>query len=99
MGYLDDGEVKYAIKIPFALSILAHSNPTAEVIGLDQFPEDETPPLYIHYLFDMMVTIGMSMVVLSGLYWLGKSLKWTFVNSRWYPLAYCFRWTSVHSRD
>ena len=83
-GILDDGEVKYAIKIPYALSILAHSNPTAEVIGLDQFPEDETPPLYIHYLFDIMVTIGMSMVVLSGLYWLGIKLKWTFVNSRWY---------------
>lgn len=83
-GVLDDGEVKYAIKIPFALSILAHSNPTAEVIGLDQFPEDETPPLYIHYLFDIMVTIGMSMVVLSGLYWLGTKLKWKFVNSRWY---------------
>ena len=49
IGVLDDGEVKYAIKIPFALSILAHSNPTAEVIGLDQFPEDEIPPL-IHPL-------------------------------------------------
>ena len=83
-GILDDGEVKYAIEIPFALSILAHFDPTAEVIGLDQFPEDETPPLYIHYLFDIMVTIGMSMVVLSGLYWLGIKLKWTFVNSRWY---------------
>lgn len=83
-GILDDGEVKYAIEIPFALSILAHFNPTAEVIGLDQFPEDETPPLYIHYLFDIMVTIGMSMVALSGIYWLGKILKWSFVNSRWY---------------
>ncbi|MEK3980278.1 cytochrome ubiquinol oxidase subunit I [Psychrobacillus sp. FSL K6-2836] len=83
-GILDDGEVKYALEIPFALSILAHFNPTAEVIGLDQFPEDETPPLYIHYLFDIMVTIGMSMVVLSGLYWLGKKLKWSFVDARWY---------------
>lgn len=83
-GILDDGEVKYAIEIPFALSILAHFNPTAEVIGLDQFPVDETPPLYIHYLFDIMVTIGMSMVVLSGLYWLGTKLKWAFVNSKWY---------------
>ncbi|SDO31342.1 cytochrome bd-I ubiquinol oxidase subunit 1 apoprotein [Psychrobacillus sp. OK028] len=85
-GILDDGEVKYAIKVPFALSILAHANPTAEVIGLDQFPEDEIPPLYIHYLFNIMVTIGMSLVGLSGLYWLGTKLRWTFVNSRWYRL-------------
>ena len=34
------------------------------MIGLDQFPEDEIPPLYIHYLFDLMVTIGM---------WYGRS--------------------------
>ncbi|WP_342599098.1 cytochrome ubiquinol oxidase subunit I [Psychrobacillus sp. FSL H8-0483] len=88
-GVLDDGEVKYAIKIPFALSILAHSNPTAEVIGLDQFPEDEVPPLYIHYLFDLMVTIGMSLVGLAGLYWLGKLLKWSFVDSK------LFRWLIV----
>ncbi|WP_313893525.1 cytochrome ubiquinol oxidase subunit I [Psychrobacillus sp.] len=83
-GVLDDGEVKYAIKIPFALSILAHTNPTAEVIGLDQFPEDEIPPLYIHYLFDIMVTIGVWMTVLSGAYWLGKQMKWAFVDSKLY---------------
>jgi cytochrome d ubiquinol oxidase subunit I len=88
-GLLDDGEVKYAIKIPFALSILAHADPTAEVIGLEEFPKDEIPPLYIHYLFDLMVTIGMSLVALSGLYWLGKRLKWAFVDSK--P----FRWFIV----
>ena len=81
-GILDDGEVKYAIKVPYALSILAYSNPTAEVIGLDQFPEDETPPLYIHYLFNIMVAIGMGLAALSALYWLGKRLNRTFVNSK-----------------
>lgn len=58
-GVLDGEEVKYAIKIPYALSILAHFNPNAEVIGLDQFEEEDLPPLYIHYLFDIMVSIGM----------------------------------------
>jgi len=88
-GVLDDGEVKYAIKIPFALSILAHSNPTAEVIGLDQFPKDEVPPLYIHYLFDGMVTIGVWMTVLSAAYWLGTQMRWKFVQSK------LFRWLIV----
>lgn len=83
-GVLDDGEVKYAIKIPYALSILAHSNPNAEVIGLDQFPEDEIPPLYIHYLFDIMVTIGMWMTALSLVYVVGTWLKMRFVASKWY---------------
>lgn len=88
-GVLDDGEVKYAIKIPYALSILAHSNPNAEVIGLDQFPEDEIPPLYIHYLFDLMVTIGMWMTALSLFYVLGTWFKMSFVSSKW------FRWLIV----
>ncbi|MFC4355748.1 cytochrome ubiquinol oxidase subunit I [Chryseomicrobium palamuruense] len=81
-GILDDGEVKYALEIPYALSILAHNDPTAEVIGLDQFPEDEIPPLYIHYFFDVMVTIGMFMVVLSAFYVVAKWRKWKLGNSR-----------------
>lgn len=42
-GVLDGEEVKYAIKVPYALSILAYNNPTAEVIGLDQFAEEDRP--------------------------------------------------------
>lgn len=83
-GVLDDGEVKYALKIPYALSILAHSNPSAEVIGLNEFPEDEIPPLYIHYLFDGMVTIGMWMMALSLVYVVGVWMKWSFIRTRWY---------------
>ncbi|WP_079507426.1 cytochrome ubiquinol oxidase subunit I [Mesobacillus jeotgali] len=83
-GVLEDGEVKYALKIPYALSILAHSNPNAEVIGLNDFPEDEIPPLYIHYLFDGMVTIGIWMTVLSLVYVFGVWMNWSFIRTRWY---------------
>jgi len=84
-GILDDeGEVKYELKIPFGLSILAHGDPTAEVIGLDQFPEEERPPLIIHYFFDLMVTIGVFMVGLSLVYWVGMRRAWSFVKSKWY---------------
>lgn len=88
-GVLDDGEVKYALKIPYALSILAHSVPSAEVIGLDQFAEDEIPPLYIHYLFDIMVTIGVWMILLSGVFWFGTKRGWHIVTTKW------FRWLIV----
>lgn len=84
LGVLKDGEVKYSIDIPFGLSVLAHNNPKAEVIGLDQFPEDEIPPLYIHYLFNIMVFIGMWMALLSALYWIGIKRGWKRVSSRWY---------------
>lgn len=88
-GILDDGEVKYAIEIPYGLSILAHSNPFAEVTGLEEFPEDEIPPLYIHYLFDLMVTIGVSLTALSALYVFAVGRKWSFIHTKW------FRWLLV----
>ncbi|MEG0259244.1 MAG: cytochrome ubiquinol oxidase subunit I [Lysinibacillus sp.] len=83
-GVLDGEEVKYAIKIPYALSILAHNNPMAEVIGLDQFAEEDRPPLYIHYLFDIMVMIGMFMLFVSLIYIIGKRRGWAFIQKRWY---------------
>ncbi|MBD7986106.1 cytochrome ubiquinol oxidase subunit I [Sporosarcina sp. Sa2YVA2] len=89
MGIMKDGEVKYAIKIPFGLSILAHNNPTAEVIGLDQFAEEDTPPLYIHYLFNVMVFIGMWMALLAATYWVGTKRRWKMVTTKW------FRWLIV----
>lgn len=88
-GVLENNEVKYALKIPFALSILAHSNPSSEVTGLNEFPKDEVPPLYIHYLFDTMVTIGMWLTFLSLIYLLGIWKKWRFISSQW------FRWLLV----
>ncbi|KAA0942080.1 cytochrome ubiquinol oxidase subunit I [Sporosarcina sp. ANT_H38] len=88
-GILKDGEVKYAIKIPYALSFLAHGSFTQEVAGLDQFPEDEVPPLYIHYLFDIMVSIGIWMTLLSGVFWLGVQRGWKMVSTKW------FRWLIV----
>jgi len=81
-GVLDGKEVKYAIKVPYALSVLAHNNPFAEVKGLDQFPEDEQPPLYIHYLFDIMVVIGTLLIVVAAIYVLGKWRGWMIVSSK-----------------
>ncbi|BAQ08793.1 cytochrome ubiquinol oxidase subunit I [Sporosarcina sp. FSL W7-1349] len=89
LGVLSDGEVKYSIRVPYALSILAHGNPTAEVIGLDQFAEEDIPPLYIHYLFNIMVFIGMWMALLAAVFWIGVKRGWRIVSSKW------FRWLIV----
>lgn len=90
-GVLDDGEVKYELRIPKMLSFLSYSDFNAEVTGLDAFPEDEHPPLITHYLFDIMVMIGVLMIVVSLGYIIAKWRKWTFVESRW------FRWLIVAS--
>lgn len=90
-GILDEEtqEAKYAIRIPYALSILAFGTPSSEVIGLNDFPVEEHPPLEVHYYFDIMVTIGSVMILISFLYWFGTRQKYSFVTSKW------FRWLLV----
>jgi cytochrome d ubiquinol oxidase subunit I len=51
-------EISGAIKIPWALSLLATHNPNGTVVGLNDFPIYDWPPLYVHYLFDGMVSLG-----------------------------------------
>ena len=69
----DKQEVKGAIKIPGALSFLSDSNFNTEVKGLNEFKSDETPPLIIHYFFDLMVFFGVYCFVVSALFIV---LKW-----------------------
>lgn len=91
----EDGEVSNALRIPGMLSFLSGNSFDTEVIGLNEFPEDERPPLGIHYAFDIMVGIGMYSLFISGLFivlmlfkrfneW-NKPLLWGIVASG--PLA------------
>ncbi|AWW31744.1 cytochrome ubiquinol oxidase subunit I [Echinicola strongylocentroti] len=73
IGGIPDEEnetVNYAIKIPGALSFLAHGDFSAEVIGLDQIPKGEHPPVTItHFAFQIMVGCGMVLMI-TGIFWL-----------------------------
>ncbi|MGN8645820.1 cytochrome ubiquinol oxidase subunit I [Gracilibacillus sp. HCP3S3_G5_1] len=83
LGFLtDEDEIKFSIEVPYALSILAHGDPNAEVIGLDQFAEDEIPPLYIHYLFNIMVIIGLFATIIALFYIVGHALRKSFIWSK-----------------
>ena len=54
------------VQIPGGLSFLAFNDPSAEVIGLDQYPRDEWPPvLIVHLAFQCMVFLGSWMALLS----------------------------------
>ena len=88
-GILDNGEVKYEIRIPKLLSFLSFYDFNAAVIGLDQYPEDLHPPYSVHYLFNIMVAIGLFMIFVSFVYIVAMWRKWKFVESRW------FRWVIV----
>jgi cytochrome d ubiquinol oxidase subunit I len=96
-GYVSekDQDVKYALKIPGMLSFLVGNRFDARVKGLNDFPRDEWPPLFIHVLFNGMVGIGFLLLALSviGFIWnkilrrpaFPKIMMWGFVASG--PLA------------
>ena len=72
-GYTDreTQTVKWAIEIPWALSFLAGNSFDTVVKGLNDFPEEFWPPLFIHTLFNAMVFIGMILIFISifGIVW------------------------------
>lgn len=78
-------KVDYAIKIPGALSFLAHGDFNAEVKGLDQIPEENHPPILItHFAFQIMVMLGMLLVFLSLLYFFARWKKKRWLTKKWF---------------
>jgi cytochrome d ubiquinol oxidase subunit I len=61
----DSREVKWAIEVPWALSFLAGDRFDTEVKGLNDYPEELWPPLFVHTLFNAMVGIGTMLIFLS----------------------------------
>ena len=63
----ESGQTRYAIRIPYMLSVLAHGDPQAEVTGLDRVPRDEWPNvLLVHLSFQVMVGLGAFMIVIAA---------------------------------
>ena len=68
-----DGELRYAVEIPYGLSLLAHWDPDAEITGLEEVPADRRPPVnVVHLSFQAMVAMGTGLLGLAG--WFG--LAW-----------------------
>ncbi|QRG68026.1 cytochrome ubiquinol oxidase subunit I [Brevibacillus choshinensis] len=76
-------EVKYAIEIPWALSFLAANRFDEVVVGLNDYPEELWPPLYIHTLFNGMVGIGSLLIVVGFLGFAWKKLLRRSEFPRW----------------
>jgi cytochrome d ubiquinol oxidase subunit I len=78
------------VKIPKGLSLLAHHDPDAEVIGLDSVPPEDRPPLLpVRIAFQVMVGIGTGLVVLAGWY----AVAWR--RRKDLPRSRLFGWAAV----
>jgi cytochrome d ubiquinol oxidase subunit I len=63
-------ETRYAIKIPYGLSLLAFHDPNAVVKGLNDFPREDWPNVpIVHVAFQLMVALGTYLALLS--IWIG----------------------------
>lgn len=87
-GVAVDGELRYSVGIPHGLSLLAHADPDAEIVGLDTVPPPDRPPVNIvHWGFEVMVGLGFAMLLLAlwlGLYWWRRR---DMPRTRWFLLA------------
>lgn len=80
-------ETRYAIKIPYLLSILAYGNPNAEVKGLEEFPVKDLPPVpVVHIAFQIMVGLGTALIAL------GAWLAWSWWRLKKLPDSPLFLW-------
>ncbi|WP_433217126.1 cytochrome ubiquinol oxidase subunit I [Dactylosporangium sp. CS-047395] len=87
-GIAVDGELRYAIEIPNALSLLAHWDPNAEITGLNTVPEDQRPPVnVVHLSFQLMVGAGFAMLGVAALF--GFIWKWRrgWLTNKWFLRA------------
>lgn len=78
IGGLPDAEARetrFALEIPYGLSLLAFHDPHAEVKGLEAFPRDVWPnTLLVHLAFQTMVGLG-SLMALVALAWLVQRVR------------------------
>lgn len=70
----ENGNVLEALPVPGLLSLLAFNDPNAEVVGLNDIPENERPPVVITFLaFRGMVGIGTVMILLGAFAWFKRN--------------------------
>jgi cytochrome d ubiquinol oxidase subunit I len=86
----DREEVRYGIEIPKLLSLLAHHDPDARVVGLDSVPPRDRPPVnVVRIAFQTMIAIG------TGLALLGVIYLATWLRKRRLPERRLFYWAVV----
>jgi cytochrome bd ubiquinol oxidase subunit I len=88
LGWYDGEEVKYGVRVPRLLSLLAFHDPDAEVQGLETVQPDDRPPVnVVRIAFQTMVGIGVGLALAGALYLLVWLRHRRLPRSAWFYRA------------
>ena len=88
LGWYTDGQVKYGIKIPKLLALLAFHDPNATVRGLDTVPASDRPPEnVVRVAFQTMVGIGTLLGLLGVVFVFVRLRRGRLPESPWFYRA------------
>jgi cytochrome d ubiquinol oxidase subunit I len=88
LGWYSNGQVKYGIEVPHALSLLAFHSWNATVRGLNSVPPADRPPVnVVRVSFQLMVLIGTLLAVLGIAYVVLRARRKRLPESRWFYRA------------
>jgi cytochrome d ubiquinol oxidase subunit I len=89
-GFYDAGrgEVRFGIEVPRMLSLLAHHDPNAKVIGLESVPPRDRPPVnVVRVAFQTMVSIGSALALLGVIFFVTWLRRHRLPRSKWFYRA------------
>ncbi len=88
-GVLIDGDVRWALPIPWIGSFISRGSFGASVPGLDTVPTSDWPPVNLtHWSFQLMVGIGCLIAVVAVVFWLARWRGHDLLGNRWF-LRFC----------
>lgn len=85
LGWYTGGQIKYGIRIPKMLSLLAFHDPNATVQGLDAVPVAQRPPVnVVRVAFQTMVAIGTLLALIGVVYLVVRVRRRRLPESAWF---------------
>ncbi|MGB8960080.1 MAG: cytochrome ubiquinol oxidase subunit I [Candidatus Aminicenantales bacterium] len=75
---------RLAVRIPKMLSLLVHLDPEGTVLGLDEFPKDERPPVFLPFAgYHLMILFGL-LFILMGVWGVWLQARKKLTSSRFF---------------